>query len=226
MSTITTAQGKQQVKNYGGWSGEGEPRATEEVTSTSPGGHRTVRRLHPQERTKAASENATLGYRMLTEAVHAAHMLDQTSPDKVPPAYQEAMQAIQDAGGDGSGDILLSSVLNLATSEESKAYARALFTFMNAKLRPDTGAAISQKEFNLYKQRFAMRPGESWRGYDDTRRARADAMLSMRNSLINEVPGDQLRLLDKLMSDEKIDLEWRPPAKKAFKADGKGGYAQ
>lgn len=235
MSTLTTAAGKEQVKNYGGWYGDGETMPSETINETGPGGAKVTRRIQRQARTKAATEAAGRSYTMLREAVRAAVELDNIGPSDVPPAYQNAMNAIARVLADSPSGAAMAAVVDQLTDDESKRYARAIFTFINAKLRPDTGAAITPVEFDQYQRRFSLKSGEGWDNYLDVRAYRTDALRSIRDGLIGQVPDDQLKILDLEMQKQGLDLDWNPDdarrklqekRQQVYGDDGQGGFVQ
>lgn len=122
--------------------------------------------------TEFQAKSATYGAR----AQEAHSIMDELESAQGKDAYNRLAAA---AGG---GNGILSSAMNPALSENTQRVIQARRDFINAVLRQESGAAISDQEFsNAAKQYFPM-PGDNAKVIEQKRRNRETAIKGFNNS--------------------------------------------
>jgi len=214
--------GEATIKNYGGWTGDGEepPRAT--TREYVPGMGWVVRTSVGNAKNPVPTEKVLQNAKMLSESIYAAKLLDDMSiKGEIPNTFRTVLRKMgeQDSVAWDQIDLLFSD-------DESRRWARAIYTFINGQLRPDTGAAITNKEISNYEKRFVPPAGASLQDIVDTRANRVSSMRAIRMALNGQLSEDRLREIDTQMGHYGYDLDWTPEAaQKQIDADkaGKAG---
>jgi len=135
----------------------------------------------PQKMTESQGKALSFGMR----AANASEMLDLVGQGgEVQPGLIKRIGAAIPLVGDG-----LATALNWTQSPEQQQVERAQRDFINAILRRESGAVISEGEFNNAAQQYFPQPNDSPEVKADKRRARALAIAGLQQEVEGVRPG-------------------------------------
>jgi hypothetical protein len=166
---------------------------------TNPDGTTTVRYGGQQKLTEGQSKD--VGY--LTRGIAANDTLG---------SYEKALTGTQDAVA-----AALPGVGNMVVSKEYQMGDQAGREFLAAILRKDTGAAVTQQEFDLYGKMYLPRPGDGPDVLEQKRIARARALegidrgLGQARNLVPEtqnIPAQGAQTVQPPQAPPQVDEDW------------------
>jgi hypothetical protein len=198
------------VKNNGGWTDPGsKPPSKTETIEGREGVPKMVTTTFGEAKTKQVTDSATQGTKHLMESIPAMAILNEYGPGgkPIPGTFQTALD-------DWSRTGINEAVLNKIVDPETRAYGRAVLTFINAPKRTESGAAVNPNEVADYKARFAMPSGSNDPlDYASARQNRTQYLKAARLALSSEQNPDVLRKIDEELAMNGIDVDWIAPTK-------------
>jgi hypothetical protein len=209
------------VVNMDGWTSPGEKPPTKTDVIDTPGGGKVVTSVTGDKKTGQISDGARNTARFLYEAIPAAAFMNTVTPGTEPTRFQRAIEEFSKTG------IPEGYWLNPAIDEDTRAFARAMYTFINGRVRPDSGATIKPDEFVQYMDRFIVKAGATPRDYVEVMANRAASMRASRKTLVGEYPAEGLQDLDMQATKYGIEYDYDPATDERYqeflRQIGKGG---
>jgi hypothetical protein len=209
------------VVNQGGWTSPGEKPPTKTDVIDTPGGGKVVTSVTGDRKTGQISDGARNTARFLYEAIPAAAYMNTIIPGKEPSNIQRAIEQFSKEG------IPEGYWLNPHIDEDTRQFSRAMYTYINGRVRPDSGATIKPEEFVQYKDRFIVPPNATPQDYVDIMANRAASMRASRKTLNGEYPAEGLQDLDMQATKYGIDYDYDPATDERYqeflRQSGKGG---